>query len=115
VIIGRIRQALLDPLRPETDADIPQLHALLAEGETADPACHLRLARFLLATDRARDACVLLEAVCQLFPELSDGWALLRRAATVALDDALASKCVQRLKLVNHLELGFPGVAVGQA
>jgi hypothetical protein len=115
VIIGRVRQALLDPVRPETDADIPELHRLLTEEEAADPACHLRLARFLLATDRARDACVLLEALCQLFPSLSEGWALLRRAATVALDDALASKCVQRLELTNQLKLGFPGVSVGQA
>src|SRR5262245_54739468 len=31
VIIGRIRQALLDPLRGEADAGIPELHALLTE------------------------------------------------------------------------------------
>jgi tetratricopeptide (TPR) repeat protein len=100
VIIGRIRQALLDPLRGETDADIPELHALLAEGEAADPACHLRLARFLLATERTQEACTLLEAVCALFPCFFEGWVLLRRAAVLSSDDVLELKCVDRLQLV---------------
>lgn len=93
VIGRRIRQALLDPARPDSDRTIAKLHALAVEVGVADDQAHLRMARHFLVVDRLDIGRPFLEGLVTLSPACIEAGVMLADVAIRLNDEELAERC----------------------
>jgi hypothetical protein len=94
VISRRVREALLDASRPESNPAIPQLHAAAVEAGVADDDSRLRVARHFVVTGRVEHARHFLEALTTLSPGCSEAWLMLADIGMKIGDEQLVERCV---------------------
>jgi tetratricopeptide (TPR) repeat protein len=90
IIINRIRDALCDEPHPPGEGSADDLYELLASESAADDACHLAMARVLVARGDVGRAVAILDALVLLSPACADAWTLKASLARSAGDDAAA-------------------------
>jgi tetratricopeptide (TPR) repeat protein len=92
IVIGRVREAVLEESRPPDDPELLTLCRLLASHGAADEAVHARHARLLVAAGNGAEAQALLEAVLKLSPCSGEALAVLAEIAAANDDDDLAGR-----------------------
>lgn len=98
IIVSKLQRAVATAPPEEVSAEA---YDRLRRIGAADDACHLAMARHLIAIDRAGEATVLLESVTRLYPACREAWVELGAAARRAGRPDLAARAERELILLQ--------------
>ena len=106
IVVGRVREAIVDESRPVDDPELLTLCRLLATSGASDEAVHARYARLLAASGNVAEAQAVLEAVLKLSPCSAEALAVLAEIAAATDDHDLAGRV--RAAAMKTAQLDLP-------
>jgi tetratricopeptide (TPR) repeat protein len=92
IVVGRVRETILDGSRPLDDPEVGALCRLLVSHGAANDAVHARYARLLVAAGNLTEAQAILKAILKLSPASPEALAVLGQIAAATNDDDLAGR-----------------------
>ena len=99
IIVERLHSALS---AAPAEEDVQPIYERLRRAGAADEACHVAMARRLVAAGRTDEAIALLDSVTRLYPNYRDAWVELMEAAKKAGQADVVSRVERELTLLDH-------------